>query len=116
MAANQPGAVFVKSGTVKKLSLWALTAANKYTEVSVNRARLRLIVAGALSGLAAIDGATPAVGDTILVSQGTPATDGIYLAQTGAWTPIVLISALPDGFQCNVWAGNSAPYIYVAQG
>lgn len=40
----------------------------------------------ALSGLAAIDGATPSAGDLILAKNQTTATDnGIYVAAAGAW-------------------------------
>jgi hypothetical protein len=40
-----------------------------------------------LSGLAAIDGVTPVIGDRILLkNQATPAENGIWNAQSGAWT------------------------------
>jgi hypothetical protein len=40
-----------------------------------------------LSGLAAIDGVTPGVGDRILLkNQTAPAENGIWTAQSGAWT------------------------------
>lgn len=42
---------------------------------------------GALSGLTAIDGITPVVGDRILVKdQSAGAANGIYVAASGAWT------------------------------
>jgi hypothetical protein len=40
-----------------------------------------------LTGLAAVDGVTPSANDRVLVkNQTTPAQNGIYLAQSGAWT------------------------------
>jgi phage-related tail fiber protein len=40
-----------------------------------------------LTGLAAVDGVTPAANDRVLVkNQSAPAQNGIYLAQSGAWT------------------------------
>ena len=118
MATNQPGEVFVKSGTVNRLSTWGLIAPNTYVKVSagMSNAKVQLNVAGVLSGLYVIDGITPNVGDIILVTQGTPATDGLYVAASGAWTPILLVSDMPDGFQVNVSAGNSAPSVYITQG
>lgn len=80
----------------------------------VSIARLQLTVAGALSGLYAIDGVTPDAGDVILVTQGTAATDGLYKAAVAAWSKILLVSDVVDGYQVNVWDGNSAPTIYLA--
>lgn len=40
-----------------------------------------------LSGLSAVDGVTPVVGDRVLVwKQTTPSENGVYLAASGAWT------------------------------
>ncbi len=49
--------------------------------------RLKTTANHALTGLAAIDGVTPADGDRILVGSNTDAVEnGIYVAHSGAWT------------------------------
>lgn len=49
-----------------------------------------------LSGLTAIDGYTPAVGDRILVTAQTTATqNGVYVAASGAWTRSTTDGAAP---------------------
>jgi hypothetical protein len=114
MAKQQQG-VAVKSGNAFGQTVWALVAANKYMPVGGTiKARLQLTVAGSLSGLAAIDGITPAENDVILVSQGTPSTDGLYYAHAGAWTLIFLCSQLRSGVTVSVTEGGSAPTIFMA--
>lgn len=89
--------------------------------------KARLVVTSAskaLSGLATIDGKTPADGDYILVATGaTPGNDGLYLAAAGAWLRIVRLNydqsgqslVYPHGTRISIWDGTSGKgQIYMA--
>lgn len=57
-----------------------------------------------LSGLGAIDGVTPIVGDRILVKDQTSApANGIYVAASGAWTRATDMDAWTEVPGANVW-------------
>ncbi len=91
--------------------------------------RARLIVtstATPLSGLAAIDGATPVDGDYILrATGGTPGNDGLYRAAAGAWLMLARLNysqsgntqapVYPHGIIISIWDGSSAP-VFVQAG
>lgn len=65
MANNQPGGVIVKSGTANKLTLWALTAANTYTQVPVSsNTTVSIVIDG---GGSAITTGSPTMGGATVV-------------------------------------------------
>lgn len=82
--------------------------------------RLKTTANHALSGLSAIDGVTPAADDRILVGAQTDTTEnGIYLANTSAWTRAADFDGSLDivgGTQISVIAGteNATTYWKVA--
>jgi hypothetical protein len=87
---NQPGGVIVKAGTANKLTLWALTAVNAYTQVpggsgaSVAKAATTANIA--LTGAQTVDGVALIAGDFCLVkNQTTASQNGYYKVAAGTW-------------------------------
>lgn len=91
MSNNQPSGVIVKNGTTNKLTLWALTAANTYTQVVLGGVTVAKAASTAnvtaLTGTTTIDGVALVAGDLLLLkNQTTVSQNGVYKIAAGAWT------------------------------